>query len=168
METLALLGHNHHPMSKTLPLLGLLQPAKCAKKAQHAALCSRKCPASPGWRPIQLGQRLNLQGADPHRPGLCQNVLMRASFFSVHGLVITLSYLCHPNVHLMGSSAPWRSELIISPCVPVQGGTCPSGMIMHINNYALHGMISHMDHSNVNHISSVILSNICIKTLIYH
>jgi hypothetical protein len=45
---------------------------------------------------------------------------MRASlFFSVHGLVITLSCLCHPNVHLMGSSAPWRSELIISPCAPI-------------------------------------------------
>ena len=45
---------------------------------------------------------------------------MRASlFFSVHGLIITLSCLCHPNFHLMGSSAPWRSELIISPCVPI-------------------------------------------------
>jgi hypothetical protein len=35
-ETLALLGHNHHPLSKTLPLLGLLQPATRAKEAQHA------------------------------------------------------------------------------------------------------------------------------------
>jgi hypothetical protein len=41
-------------------------------------------------------------------------------------------------------------------------------MILHIKNYALHGFISHGDHSNVNHISSLILSNICIKTLIYH
>jgi hypothetical protein len=47
-------------------------------------------------------------------------------------------------------------------------GTCPSGMVLHIKNYALHGLISHRDHSNVNHISSLILSNICIKTLIYH
>jgi hypothetical protein len=31
----------------------------------------------------------------------------------------TLSCICHPNVHLMGSSAPWRSELIISPCAPI-------------------------------------------------
>jgi hypothetical protein len=45
---------------------------------------------------------------------------MRASFFlSVHGLVTHQSCLCHPNVHLMGSSAPWRSELIISPCAPI-------------------------------------------------
>jgi hypothetical protein len=62
----------------------------------------------------------HLQGADPHRLGLCQNVLMRASFFfSVQGLVTTLSFLCHPSNHLMGSSAPWRSELIISPCAPI-------------------------------------------------
>jgi hypothetical protein len=47
-------------------------------------------------------------------------------------------------------------------------GTCPSGMVLHIKNYAFHGLISQRDHSNVNHISSLILSNICIKTLIYH
>jgi hypothetical protein len=47
-------------------------------------------------------------------------------------------------------------------------GTCPSGMVLHIKNYTLHGLISHRDHRNVNHISSLILSNICIKTLIYH
>jgi hypothetical protein len=67
------------------------------------------------------------------------------------------------SIHLVGSSAPWRSELIISPCVPIQCGTCPSGMILHINSYALHGLISHRDHSNVNHISSSILLNMCIK-----
>jgi hypothetical protein len=37
-----------------------------------------------------------------------------------------------------------------------------------IKKFALHGLISHRDHSNVNHISSLILSDICIKTLIYH
>jgi hypothetical protein len=46
-------------------------------------------------------------------------------------------------------------------------GTCPSGMVLHIKSYALHGLISHRDHSNVNHISSSILLNICIKTLIH-
>jgi hypothetical protein len=56
-------------------------------------------------------------------------------------------------------------ELIISPCVPVQCGTCP-GMILHIKSYALHGLISHRDHSNVNHISSSILLNMCIKPLL--
>jgi hypothetical protein len=70
------------------------------------------------------------------------------------------------NIHLVGSLAPWRSKLIISPCVPVQYGTCLSGMILHINRYALHGLISHRDHSNVNHIQSSILLNMCIKPLL--
>jgi hypothetical protein len=47
-------------------------------------------------------------------------------------------------------------------------GTCPSGMVLHIKNFALHGLISPRDHSNVNHISSLILSNACIKPLAYH
>jgi hypothetical protein len=68
----------------------------------------------------------------------------------------------------MGSSTPWRSELIISPCVSVQGGTYSSGMVLHIKSYALHGLISHKDHSNVNHISSLILLNTCIKSIIHH
>jgi hypothetical protein len=70
------------------------------------------------------------------------------------------------SIHLVGSSAPWRSELIISQCVLVQCGTCPSGMILHINSYALHGLISHRDHRNVNHISSSILLNMGIKPLL--
>jgi hypothetical protein len=41
-------------------------------------------------------------------------------------------------------------------------------MGLHIKNFSLHGLIRHRDHSNVNHVSSLILSNICIKTLIYH
>jgi hypothetical protein len=36
-------------------------------------------------------------------------------------------------------------------------------MILHINIYALHGLISHRDHNNVNHIQSSILLNMCIK-----
>ena len=66
----------------------------------------------------------------------------------------------HPSY---GISAPWRSELIISPCVHVHKGTFTLGMVMHINRYALHGLISHRDHSNVNHIQSSILLNMCIK-----
>jgi hypothetical protein len=34
-------------------------------------------------------------------------------------------------------------------------------------SYALHGLISHRDHRNVNHISSSVLLNICIKPLIH-
>jgi hypothetical protein len=76
---------------------------------------------------------------------------------------------------LMGSQQP--SDGLFSP-MEVQTnhlpmctsptGTCPSGMVLHIKNFTLHGLISHRDHSNVNHVSSLILSNICIKTLIYH
>jgi hypothetical protein len=47
-------------------------------------------------------------------------------------------------------------------------GTYPSGMVLHIKNFTLHGVISPQDHSNVNHISSLILSNACIKPLAYH
>jgi hypothetical protein len=46
-------------------------------------------------------------------------------------------------------------------------GTCPSSMVLHIKGYALRGLISYRDHSNVNHISSSILLNICIKSLIH-
>jgi hypothetical protein len=90
---------------------------------------------------------------------------MKASFFfSVYGLVTRLSCLCHPNVHLMGSSAPWRSELVISPCAPILW-YLSTGMVLHIKSYALQGLISPRHHSNVNHISSLKLSNICITSL---
>jgi hypothetical protein len=41
-------------------------------------------------------------------------------------------------------------------------------MVLHIKDYALHGLISPRDHSNVNHISSLRLSNKCMKFLAYH
>jgi hypothetical protein len=41
-------------------------------------------------------------------------------------------------------------------------------MVLHIKNFALHGLISTWNHSNVNHISSLNLSNTCIKPLAYH
>jgi hypothetical protein len=40
-------------------------------------------------------------------------------------------------------------------------------MVLHIKNFALHGLIIPRDHSNVNHISSLNLSNTCIKPLAY-
>jgi hypothetical protein len=40
-------------------------------------------------------------------------------------------------------------------------------MVLHIKDYALHGLISPQDHSNVNHVSSLNLSNTCIKPLTY-
>jgi hypothetical protein len=70
---------------------------------------------------------------------------------------VLLSLRCKPLVYAcpwLGSQHPsggilalWRSELIISPYVPVcRVWSCNN------NKYALHGLISHRDHSNVNHI----------------
>jgi hypothetical protein len=72
------------------------------------------------------------------------------------GSILLLSW-CHPLVSffpILGSQhpfggilSPWRSELIISPYVPVhQARSCNN------KKYALHGLISHKDHSNANHI----------------
>jgi hypothetical protein len=87
--------------------------------------------------------------------------------------------ISHPNIvlsiPLMGSQQP--SDGIFSPMEVLTNhlpmctsptGTCPSGMVFHIKNFSLHGLISHKDHSNVNHFSSLILSNTCIKPLIHH
>jgi hypothetical protein len=47
-------------------------------------------------------------------------------------------------------------------------GTYMLGMVLHIKNFTLHGLISPRDHRNINHISSLILSNACMKPLAYH
>jgi hypothetical protein len=95
-ETLALFGHNHHPRSRRWPLLGLLQPATRAKQAQHTATCSRKRPAALVASCPSKAIVPSARG-DPHRSNLCQNVLMRASFFFfVQGLV-TMSVLPLPS-----------------------------------------------------------------------
>jgi hypothetical protein len=41
-------------------------------------------------------------------------------------------------------------------------------MVLHIKKFTLHGLISPRDHRNVDHISSLILSNACIIPLAYH
>jgi len=72
------------------------------------------------WRPVHQNQSSHLQWVIPPMSGSAKVSLVRTSFlFLVQWLITTLSYLCHPNNHMMGSSAPWRSELIISPCVPI-------------------------------------------------
>ena len=81
-----------------------------------------------------------------------------------------LSCLCplmgsqHPSGGLF---SPMEVRIDHLPMCTGPNGTCPSGMVLHIKCYALHGLISHRDHSNVNHVSSSILSNICIRTLIH-
>jgi hypothetical protein len=70
----------------------------------------------------------------------------------------------HPSGGLFGPMEVRTDHL---PMCTGPNGTCSSGMVLHIKGYALHGLISHRDHSNVNHISSLILLNICIKSLIH-
>jgi hypothetical protein len=66
-----------------------------------------------------------------------------------------------------GLFSPMEVRTGYLPMCTDPNGTCPSGMVLHIKSYALHGLISHKDRSNVNHISSSILLNICIKPLIH-
>jgi hypothetical protein len=82
----------------------------------------------------------------------------------------TVSCLCplmgsqHPSGGLFN---PMEVRIDHLPMCTGPNGTCPSSMVLHIKGYALRGLISHRDHSNVNHISSSILLNICIKSLIH-
>jgi hypothetical protein len=66
-----------------------------------------------------------------------------------------------------GLFSPMEVQTGHLPMCTGPNGTYPSGMVLHIKSYALHGLISHRDHNNVNHISSSILLNICIKPLIH-
>jgi hypothetical protein len=108
----------------------------------------------------------------PPWAGLNQSVPDGTSFFFTGAKAQSSIVLSLP---LLGSQQP--SDGLFSPTevrtnhLPMCIGptrTCPSGMVLHIRNFALHELISHMDHNNVNFISSLMLSNICIKTLIYH
>jgi hypothetical protein len=112
------------------------------------------------------GQRLGGKGTTPLGTGLLSDLWCNVLLFPSANFLACLCPLLGSQHPSGGLSAPWRSELIVNPCVPIQYGTCPLGMIMHINRYALHGLISHRDHSNVNHIQSSILLNICIKSLL--
>jgi hypothetical protein len=120
--------------------------------------------SSEGHVPPAVGQ--------PPRVGLSQGVLDENVFFFSRAKARPITVLSLP---LMRSQQP--SDGLFSPMevrtnhLPMCTGplgTCPSGMVLHIKNFALHGLISPRDHSNVNHISSLILSNACIKPLAYH
>jgi hypothetical protein len=90
---------------------------------------------------------LRCKGPDPSPSCLCP--LMRSQ---------------HPSGGLFNPMEVQTGHL---PMCAGPNGTCTSSMVLHIKSYALHGLISHRDHSNVNHISSSILLNICKKSLIY-
>jgi hypothetical protein len=66
-----------------------------------------------------------------------------------------------------GLFSPREVQTDHHPMCTGPNGTCPSGMVLRIKGYTLHGLISHRDNSNVNQISSSMLLNICIKSLIH-
>jgi hypothetical protein len=118
-ETLALFGQIQHPKTKRWSFRG-------SSKLPHMPNDLNTLPHAPDN--VQLSQvtscpsKANVPSVvgDPPLAGFCQSVLGGMSFFLLmQWLIITLLCLCHPSNHLMVSSSPWRSELIISPCVPV-------------------------------------------------
>jgi len=124
-----------------------------------------------GWHPIHQKQNVPSEVGQPPWAGLSQSVLGgTSSFFSC----ATAHPIIALSLPLMGSQQP--SDGLFSPMevrtnhLPMctgPTGTCPLGMVLHIKNFTLHWLISHKDHSNVNHVSSLMLSNTCIKPLIY-
>jgi hypothetical protein len=123
----------------------------------------------------RLGQQrdtFHLQWVNPLGLGSAKASWMKTSFFFSRANARSIIVLSLP---LMRSQQP--SDGLFNPmevrtdhlpmCIDPPG-TCPSDMVLHIKNFALHGLISPRDHSNVNHISSLILSNSCIKLLAYH
>jgi len=123
-------------------------------------------------RPGQQRDTFHLQWVNPLGLGSTKASWMKTSFFFSRANARSIIVLSLP---LMRSQQP--SDGLFSPMevrtdhLPMctgPPGTCPSGMVLHIKNFALHGLISPRDHSNVNHISSLILSNACIRPLAYH
>jgi hypothetical protein len=122
-----------------------------------------------------LGQQrdtFHLHWVNPLGLGSAKASWMKMSFFFYCAKDRPITVLSLP---LMKSQQPYDG--LLSPMeVPTNHlrmctgplGTCPSGMVLYIKNFVLHGLISPRDHSNVNHISSLILSNACIKPLAYH
>ena len=94
----------------------------CQPSCQTATR-SRKTSSHPGWRPGHQRETLHLRRVNPPGLGSAKVSWMEHPSSQVQKLNQALSCLCPwwgPSNHLMGFLAPWRSELIISPCVPVQ------------------------------------------------
>jgi hypothetical protein len=88
-ETLALLGHDKHQMSGTLPLLGLQHHATRAKLANQSCHVPWKSSNHHWWRPVHHGPR-HLPGADPHKPrSMPKRPDKGVPLLSVHGLIIS-------------------------------------------------------------------------------
>jgi hypothetical protein len=112
---------------------------------------------------------LHLQGLIPPRSNLCHRVQVRASFYLLHARAHHDVVLPLPSQQPSdGLFSPMEVRANHLPMCTWSSGTCPPGMVLHIKNYTLHGLISPRYHSNVNHISSLKLSNICMKSLAHH
>jgi hypothetical protein len=88
-ETLALLGHNHHPNELRRCPPGA--PATChtCQRSPSTLPHAPEIVQLPWWRPVHQGQRPSAKGLIPIGQVSAKNVLMRASFFFyVQGLVI--------------------------------------------------------------------------------
>jgi hypothetical protein len=118
-ETLALLGQDNHQIAWNVAPPG--PPASCHTCQTSTSKLPRALEnvQSVTSGVLSIMVHAICQGLFP--TSLCQRrpdegVLPPLRAWAHHK---TLSCICHPNVHLMGSSAPWRSELIISPCAPI-------------------------------------------------
>jgi hypothetical protein len=98
--------------SQTLALLRLLQAATHAKNSSNYHTLQGDV--------LSIKRKtFHLKWVIPPRSGSTEvSWVEHPSFLHVQRLITSLSCLFHPNNHLMGSSTPWRSDLIISPCVP--------------------------------------------------
>jgi hypothetical protein len=141
---------------KTLCLLG---PQEHATRATLAHNCLPKPPQALDDVMSVLGDVMGLprptswwKGHNLPGYGFAKMLMVERPPFLLCNPLICLCPLLGSQHPSGGLSTPWRSELIISPCVPVHLGTCHWVWSCNINRYAFHGLISHMDHSNVNHI----------------
>jgi hypothetical protein len=133
-------------------MLGLLEPSDRATCATWHITASQNLHKRWMTSWAFQGLRHGGKGTTPLGTGLPSCLWWNVLFLSKANPLICLCPLLGSQNPSDGLSAPWRSKLIISPCLPVHKGTYPSSMPLHINRYALHGLISHRDHSNVNHI----------------
>jgi hypothetical protein len=125
-----------------------------------------------GGRPGQQRDAFHLQLVNPLGLGSAKASWMKTSFFFSRAnarsdTVLSLS-LMRSQQPSDGLFSPMEVRTDHLPMCTSPPGTCPSGMVLHIKNFALHGLISPRGHSNANHISSLILSNARIRLLAYH
>jgi hypothetical protein len=123
-ETLGLFGARAASRSQTLALFGLFQTATCANNPLHLPYAHDDITSLLVTSLGHLGPTFHCKWVNPPRSGSTKVPLMERPLLlrcksSIKHCPVSAPLTGLSN-HLMGSSAPWRSELIISPCVPVQ------------------------------------------------